>query len=183
MTTEARRAAVISASVFDASARIRALSIVAPKAVQRGLNAGVLAAAIDVQGAVKNLIDGPVLNRQTSRLWKSIQADSSEREGRAIGIVGTNVIYAAVHEFGATIRPKVAGGRLAWKGPDGWVSAKEVRIPRRPYMSRAFAERKKEVQKILMRSVMNAVRDVFDGKAGTTILPAAARKGVGFNAD
>lgn len=183
MTREARRAAAISVSVFVDSASIRALSIVAPKAVQRGLNAGVLAAAIDVQGAVKKLLDGPVLNRQTSRLWKSIQADSYERKGRAIGIVGTNVIYAAVHEFGATIRPKVAGERLAWEGPDGWIFAKEVKIPARPYMSRAFAERKNKVKEILRRSVMNAVRDVSGGKSGTTISPAAARKGVGFNAD
>jgi phage gpG-like protein len=177
---EPRRAAMISATIFDQNARIRALSIIMPQAVQRGLDAGVLAAAIDVQGAVKNLLDGPVLNRRTRRLWQSITADSMTRGDRVVGVVGTNVVYAAIHEFGGTIRPKRAGGFLVWKGADGEsIFAREVKMPRRPYMSRAFAERKTAVQKILFRAVMNAVR----GRDGGKILPAAERKGVGFNAD
>lgn len=50
--------------------------------------------------------------------------------------IGTSLIYASVHQRGATIRPKTAkrharrtGGR---KG--GWVFAKEVTIPARPFL-------------------------------------------------
>ena len=56
--------------------------------------------------------------------------------------VGSNRIYAAVHQFGATIRPKNARAlvfRLGRAGPrggksSGLVHAKSVTIPARPYL-------------------------------------------------
>lgn len=47
--------------------------------------------------------------------------------------VGTNLIYAGVHQFGATIRPK-KGQYLKFFLPGGLVFAKEVTIPARPYL-------------------------------------------------
>jgi phage virion morphogenesis protein len=54
--------------------------------------------------------------------------------------VGTNKIYGAVHQFGATIRPRSAealvfrlGGRL--------IRAKQVTIPARPYLGISAADR------------------------------------------
>ena len=48
---------------------------------------------------------------------------------------GTNVIYAAIHQFGGTIVPKKAGGRLVFKAPDGHlVFAQKVTLPARPYV-------------------------------------------------
>jgi phage gpG-like protein len=80
----------------------------------------------------------------TRRLRNSItyQAD----EGGVT--VGTNVCYAIVHQFGATITatPGVKGGTglcgyqrkgkatLAFMTPGGWVNAKQVTIPARPFM-------------------------------------------------
>jgi phage virion morphogenesis protein len=47
---------------------------------------------------------------------------------------GSNKIYAAVHQFGATIRAK-SGGRLKFKLPGiGFVSPEEVTIPARPFL-------------------------------------------------
>lgn len=53
-------------------------------------------------------------------------------------IVGTDKIYAAVHEFGATITPKRAK-YLQWEDEQGnWHRAKQVTIPARPYLRPAF---------------------------------------------
>lgn len=66
----------------------------------------------------------------SSRLKGSIShlatADSAEW--------GTNVIYAGVHQFGRTIRPK-DGGRLNFNIPGlGWRSAAEVVMPKREFL-------------------------------------------------
>lgn len=47
--------------------------------------------------------------------------------------VGTNKIYGAVHQFGATIRP-VRAEKLRFRLMQGLVSADEVTIPARRYM-------------------------------------------------
>jgi phage virion morphogenesis protein len=47
--------------------------------------------------------------------------------------VGTNVPYAAIHQFGGVIRPK-NGKILRFKGSGGWVSKKEVVMPARPFL-------------------------------------------------
>lgn len=47
---------------------------------------------------------------------------------------GTNRIYAAVHQFGATIRAK-NGGFLRFPLPGGgWAAVRQVTVPARPYL-------------------------------------------------
>lgn len=49
--------------------------------------------------------------------------------------VGTNVEYAAAHQFGVTIKPKSPGGRLRFKLPNGqWAFLKSVTLPARPFL-------------------------------------------------
>ncbi len=72
--------------------------------------------------------------QDTGRLFDSI-TDSSDRDHAELRNTatefefGTNVIYAPVHNYGATIRPKKKGGALAFGG----VVRKSVRIPARPF--------------------------------------------------
>jgi phage virion morphogenesis protein len=68
--------------------------------------------------------------RDTGRLNRSIVSKVD-----ATGVtVGTNLIYAPVHQFGATIVPKNKP-RLVFPGPNGkLIFAKKVTIPERPYM-------------------------------------------------
>ncbi len=51
-------------------------------------------------------------------------------------VIGSNKIYAAVHQFGATIRPKNPKGQLAIRDHKGAFRglAREVTIPARPYL-------------------------------------------------
>lgn len=57
-----------------------------------------------------------------------------EADDRSV-VIGSNKVYAAVHQFGATIRP-VRARRLLFQTARGrvWGSASEVTIPARPYL-------------------------------------------------
>jgi phage virion morphogenesis protein len=64
------------------------------------------------------------------RLSDSITYEAGARSVR----VGTNVIYAAIHQFGGTIRAK-GGGRLGFRLADGgFRSPSRVSIPARPFL-------------------------------------------------
>lgn len=68
--------------------------------------------------------------RDSNRLYQSI----THRAGRQHVAWGTNVIYAAVHQFGATIRPKSANA-LAFALPGGdFAQVQKVEIPARPFL-------------------------------------------------
>lgn len=68
--------------------------------------------------------------RDTGRLNRSITS-RVDKDGVT---VGTNVFYAPVHQFGATIVPKTAK-RLVFPGPSGrMIFAKKVSIPARPFL-------------------------------------------------
>ncbi len=67
--------------------------------------------------------------QNTGRLRDSIQLVV---KGNQIS-VGTNVKYARVHQFGATIRAK-GGGYLTFKGAGNWAKVRSVSIPARPFL-------------------------------------------------
>ena len=61
-------------------------------------------------------------------------------------LIGTNVVYAAIHEFGGTITPKRAKYlRFYWKEIGQWVTTKKVTIPPRPYLRPALDENKDQI--------------------------------------
>jgi len=66
---------------------------------------------------------------ESGRLRDSI----SSRPSRNAVAVGTNVIYAAIHQFGGTIKPKNAS-HLIFKINGRTVGAKSVTIPDRPFL-------------------------------------------------
>lgn len=54
--------------------------------------------------------------------------------------VGSNVVYAAIHQFGGTIRAKTAKG-LRFKIGDRFVTKREVTIPARPFLGLSDEDR------------------------------------------
>lgn len=54
-------------------------------------------------------------------------------------LVGTNLIYAATHQFGATIKAK-NGKSLSWKVGDRSIFVKQVIIPAREYLGISIAD-------------------------------------------
>ena len=75
---------------------------------------------------------GPSVLKASLQLQKSI---TFRVAGDELAI-GTNKVYAAIHQFGGTIRPKKPGGRLIFRDAAGqaWGAARQVTIPARPYL-------------------------------------------------
>ncbi len=87
-------------------------------------------------------LEGGQTLSDTGRLRRSFSVRATGSWGFTIG---TNVRYAAPHQFGATIVPKraralrfrLAGGRGRRKGGKGrWVTAARVTLPARPFFPR-----------------------------------------------
>lgn len=57
--------------------------------------------------------------------------------------IGSNKVYAAIHQFGGIIRP-VRAKVLTLRTPDGaiWATAKQVTIPARPYLGLSDDDRR-----------------------------------------
>lgn len=68
-----------------------------------------------------------------------LRGSVTHRAGGNFVEVGSNVIYAAVQQFGATIRAK-AGGKLIFKVGGGYRSMDQVTIPARPYLGMSQAD-------------------------------------------
>lgn len=76
-------------------------------------------------------------------------------DGREL-LVGTNVLYAAIHQFGGVIRPK-AGSRLRFRIGKRTVFARQVRIPARPFLG-ISAEDRSDMLATIEAFVLRAAR-------------------------
>lgn len=92
--------------------------------------------------------------RDTGRLRNSISYRASSAEVE----VGTNVRYAAVHQFGAVIKP-VNKKMLVFNAGGRTIFAKKVTVPARPFMpiGQPFpASWEEGVKDALRRAILNA---------------------------
>ncbi len=77
--------------------------------------------------------------------------------------VGSNLKYAPVHEFGATIRAKNAPF-LVFKTLDGaWHKIKKVVIPARPFLQPAVQDSREVIRKLAGQTFMQAYREATSG--------------------
>jgi len=75
---------------------------------------------------------------QTGNLRRSMDIELIEASSeRATAQIGTNLIYAAIHEFGGEIRP-VNARALVFEIDGKTVVTQLVRMPARPYLRPAF---------------------------------------------
>lgn len=73
-------------------------------------------------------------------------------------VIGTNLIYAAIHQFGGVIRPKNAK-KLAFKTPFGFALLDQVTIPARPFFGLS-----EEDNQIIPEIVFDHYREAVDGR-------------------
>lgn len=89
----------------------------------------------------------------TGRLRESIVHEA----GPSSVTVGTNVLYARIHQLGGTIRPKTAD-RLRFRLADGgFVEVDSVTLPARPYLG-IGAEDRTEIETIALRRIAEITR-------------------------
>lgn len=136
--------ATIDVQVTGVQEALKKLSPSAAKdAVRRGMNKATINAASQ---AKQNASGRPGPNVDTGRLRSSITSDVREGGTSIEGVIGSNAIYARIHELGGVITPKAPGGKLRFQTRDGaWHTVSSVTIPARPYLGPAinspFAQR------------------------------------------
>lgn len=121
-----------------------------PKAAESAMRQSML--FLHRQTVAKKL-SGQVLKRQTGRLASSMNSKVYKQGRGVVGIIGSNVKYARIHEFGGTIVPK-NGPFLVFRIGDRVIKTKKVTIPARPYMGPTFRENKSRVKEIFKRSLI-----------------------------
>ena len=82
----------------------------------------------------------------TGNLRASIQVEPAEVKPTAAWVnIGTDVIYAAIQEFGGTIKPKTKK-MLSWIGENGErIFARAVQIKAQPYLRPAVDNHKNDI--------------------------------------
>lgn len=123
-----------------------------------------------VRTVKQNKLTGQVLHVRSGRLRRSIHSEVSSTETAVTGIVGTNVEYAAAHEYGFTGTESVrqhlrtitqAFGRAIKGGAvQVQVSAhsRQVNLPERSFLRSALREMAPEITMQLRQAVNNALR-------------------------
>ena len=134
----------------------RALSVLSDPS--RAVSKGLLACGRLVQGtARRDFLRGPRpdrLARVSGTLARSVVVDRSGLPNYVD--IGSPLPYAAVHEFGATIRAR--GNRMVWgtgvNGQPPLRSAREVTIPARPFIGPALEQSAPEFAPIILEEIV-----------------------------
>ena len=140
-----------------------------PSDIARGMSM----ATLHVQASVVRLLSNRALKRRTGNLAASINSRVEQRGRDIVGKVGTNKVYAAAQEYGATIKPMRAkflaipkpegltGTGVARytprQRPDMFFYVKSVTIPERPYLRRALSEQMDVVNRHIEAGVKRGV--------------------------
>lgn len=109
--------------------------------------------------AVDDYLSGPrpkKLGRVSGDLARSV--NYKVRGNRVV--IGSNLPYAAVHEFGATIRAK-ASPFLVFKIGKSWASKKSVVIPPRPFLRPALKDAGPGINSIIARMTQEALTEAM----------------------
>lgn len=129
-------------------------------AVFRGLKKGLNDALALLERKAKGIFGrSGALKVRTGYLRRSIKKTRISVSGHLIhGAVGSDVEYAAIHEFGGVIRP-VHKKFMVFRNQSGaLVFTKRVIMPKRPYLSLAYTTSRTLMRKLIDQAVMNEVR-------------------------
>lgn len=124
-----------------------------PNNVKQGLYKGIADAMSFVETEAKQSFGkSGNLNVRTGNLRRSIVASSKKLEGS----LESSAEYAAIHEFGGTIKPKnskylkfVIGGQ--------WKSVKQVIMPARPFLMPAFEDNMDDISNIIINKIFEEI--------------------------
>ena len=111
--------------------------------IRRSLRTAIEKEAIFETGYVKrNKLSGQVLNVRTGTLRRSIAYRIESGDTFVTAKIGTNVIYAAIHEYGGVIQTKFA----------------TIRMPMRSYMRTTLQDNRQRIFESLRKGALEAVK-------------------------
>ena len=128
----------------------------APKGIEKGIRAGLFTAGQKVR--TDGIRMAPVLS---GNLRRSITTNPRSVAGIKDHIdIGTNLIYARIHDLGGVIKPK-RKNYLVFKINGKWVRTKKVTIPKykgRGYLTPAFNGVINVLDKIMLGSIKKFIK-------------------------
>lgn len=123
-----------------------------PEEIQRGLEIGLKKAVLIIEGDAKRSFRGrshSELSVGTGHLRRSIY---SRMKSPLEYIVGSNVKYANIHQYGGTIKPKTKEV-LQFKIGDKFITTKKVNMPARPFIK----PNDKKIKQAILESILGEV--------------------------
>ena len=146
-------------------ARLRAMDAQVRRALLRAVNG----AAVDVVGRVQQKLSGEVLGEVSHRLHDSIHFKTTDTASGIIATVGTDVRYAAIHEYGfhgtEQVREHLRHQSVAFGRPIEPVDvavrahARQVNVPERSFLRSTLAELAPQIVERLEQAVAQATRE------------------------
>lgn len=131
-----------------------------PDLVVPALTKGMRQAVLLAEREARLNTSGRILRRRTGRLRASITSTVLVHGNRVTGRIGSNVVYARIHELGGIIKPRNAKA-LRFNIPGvGWRTVKSVTIPARPYLRPAITGNIREIGDILGKHIEAAFEGV-----------------------
>lgn len=112
-----------------------------------------------VSRSTEDYLSGPrpeKLGRRSGDLARSI---NYKVKGNRV-VIGTNLKYGRIHEFGGTIKAKNSPF-LVFRIGKQWISVKQVVIPDRPFLRPALADSKGAALSIIQRLANEALREAM----------------------
>ena len=146
-------------------ARLRAM----PNQVRSALLRAVTEEAIRVQKRVQGKLAGAVLRERTHHLHDSIHYKIEESAGGILAKVGTDVVYAAIHEYGfhgvEQVRQHLRHQSVAFGRPIAPIDvmvrahARKVNLPERSFLRSTLAEMTADIVARLEEAVQQAAAE------------------------
>ena len=93
------------------------------------------------------------LNVRSGSLRRSITSGVNIKGNSVVGSLGSNLIYARIHELSGTIRPRT-GQYLRFQIEGQWKTVKSVFIPARPFLRPAIDENISEIKNLIRDSII-----------------------------
>lgn len=132
--------------------------------VQSGVQKEIMRLALKMTGKVMGKLSGEVLRVRTGRLRRSIHPEWDFKPGYAGATVGTNVEYAAIHEYGFKGSVQVKSFQremtMAFGKPIAPRSvlikshARNINMPERSFLRSTLTEMTAEIKESLPNAVM-----------------------------
>lgn len=139
----------------------------APDKLRTNLERVIQRLSIEGQAIVKQKLSGPVLHNRTGTLRRSINRLVTSDESGVTATIGTNVKYAAVHEYGfdgiVTVSAYVRKAAVASKkGKVGGVAVaaheRHMKMPERSFLRSTVKEMEPKIRADIKAAALEALR-------------------------
>ena len=138
--------------------------------IESGVQKEIMRLALKMTGSVMNKLSGDILKVRTGRLRRSIHPEWDFKPGHMGATVGTNVEYAAIHEYGfkGTVQvksfqremTKAFGRPIAPKQVTVSAHSRNINMPESSFLRSALKEMRPEIIEGLKNAVAKELKAI-----------------------